>query len=238
MVSELIAAHLWQRNDMRILVVEDDAIVADALKRGLQDAGFAVDQVGSAEHALAAIGQENFDLAVVDIGLPGVDGLELTRRLRREGHALPILILTARDSLEDRVDGLELGADDYLTKPFDLPEVVARCRALIRRSKAAVATEFVHGNLTVDLRRHKALLSGQALDLTAREWTVLEYLLLHSQEIVSKERLLQAISNWDKEITPNAVEVYVSRLRGKLEPGGVRIRTVRGLGYRLEDPVA
>jgi DNA-binding response OmpR family regulator len=230
MVSELIAAHLWQRNDMRILVVEDDAIVADALKRGLHDAGFAVDQLGSAEHALAAIGQENFDLAVVDIGLPGVDGLELTRRLRREGHALPILILTARDSLEDRVDGLELGADDYLTKPFDLPEVVARCRALIRRSKAAVATEFVHGNLTVDLRRHKALLSGQALDLTAREWTVLEYLLLHGQEIVSKERLLQAISSWDKEIAPNAVEVYVSRLRGKLEPGGVRIRTVRGLG--------
>jgi DNA-binding response OmpR family regulator len=223
---------------MRILVVEDDPIVADALQRGLQDAGFAVDQIGSAEHALAAIAQENFDLAVVDIGLPGVDGLELTRRLRREGHALPILILTARDSLEDRVDGLELGADDYLTKPFDLPEVVARCRALIRRSKAAVATEFVHGNLTVDLRRHKALLSGQALDLTAREWTVLEYLLLHSQEIVSKERLLQAISSWDKEITPNAVEVYVSRLRGKLEPGGVRIRTVRGLGYRLEDPVA
>jgi DNA-binding response OmpR family regulator len=238
MVTEAIAAHLWQGKPMRILVVEDDSIVADALKRGLQDAGFAVDQVANAEHALAAITQENFDLAVVDIGLPGVDGLELTRRLRREGHALPILILTARDSLEDRVDGLELGADDYLTKPFELPEVVARCRALIRRSKAAVATEFMHGSLTVDLRRHKALLSGHALDLTAREWTVLEYLLLHSQEIVSKERLLQAISSWDKEITPNAVEVYVSRLRGKLEPGGVRIRTVRGLGYRLEDPVA
>jgi DNA-binding response OmpR family regulator len=238
MAVEKIAAQLWAGNRMRILVVEDDEVVADALKRGLQDAGFAVGRVGSAEHALAAITRENFDLAVVDIGLPGVDGLELTRRLRREGHALPILILTARDTLEDRVDGLELGADDYLTKPFDLPEVVARCRALIRRSKAAVATEFVHGNLTVDLRRHKALLSGQSLDLTAREWTVLEYLLLHNQEIVSKERLLQAISSWDKEITPNAVEVYVSRLRGKLEPGGVRIRTVRGLGYRLEDPVA
>jgi DNA-binding response OmpR family regulator len=238
MVTEAIAAHLWQKNTMRILVVEDDSIVADALKRGLQDAGFAVDQVGSAEHALAAIEQENFDLAVVDIGLPSMDGLELTRRLRREGRALPILILTARDSLADRVDGLELGADDYLTKPFDLPEVVARCRALIRRSKAAVATEFVHGNLTVDLRRHKALLSGEALDLTAREWTVLEYLLMHSQEIVSKDRLLQTISSWDKEITPNAVEVYVSRLRAKLEMGGVRIRTVRGLGYRLEDPVS
>jgi DNA-binding response OmpR family regulator len=222
---------------MRLLIVEDDAIVADALKRGLHDAGFAVDHVTTAEHAETAIQQENFDLAIVDIGLPQADGLELTRRLRRQGLALPILILTARDTLEDRVDGLELGADDYLTKPFELPELVARCRALIRRSKSALQTEVVHGSLVVDVRRHRALMDGQPLDLTAREWAVLEFLLLHSQEVVSKERLLQAISSWDNELTPNAVEVYVSRLRAKLESGGVRIRTIRGLGYRLEDPV-
>jgi DNA-binding response OmpR family regulator len=219
---------------MRILVVEDDETVADALKGALEGAGFAVDQVSTAEHARAALAEESFDLATVDIGLPRGDGLQFLGWLRQAGQALPVLLITARDRLEDRVEGLELGADDYLTKPFEIAEVVARCRALIRRSKAAVSALIVHGALSVNLRGRTATVNGQRVDLTAREWAVLEYLVMHSDEVVSKERLLQAISGWDSQLTPNAVEVYVSRLRAKLEPGGVQLRTIRGLGYRLD----
>jgi DNA-binding response OmpR family regulator len=221
---------------MKILVVDDDLELLGLVSFALRQAGYFALEAADGPKALEAFSREQPDLVILDVNLPGLSGFEVCRRIREQAST-PIMMLTVRSSEEDEVKGLDLGADDYLTKPFELPEVVARCRALIRRSKAAVATEFVHGNLTVDVRRHKALLSGQPVDLTAREWAVLEYLLLHSQEVVSKERLLHAISSWDKEITPNAVEVYVSRLRAKLEPGDVRIRTIRGLGYRLEDPV-
>jgi DNA-binding response OmpR family regulator len=219
---------------MRILVVEDDALVADALCRGLGEAGFAVDHVGSAERAEAALGAENFDLAVVDIGLPGIDGLTLVRRLRAAGQIVPILILTARDGLADRVDALDLGADDYLIKPFVLPELAARCRALIRRLRSAVSAQLAIGGLALDLAGRVARVEGEALDLTRREWSILECLALQAGHVVAKERLLQAIASWDEEISHNAIEVYVSRLRAKLGSAAA-IRTVRGLGYRLDD---
>ena len=220
---------------MRILIVEDDELVADALKRGLSAAGFAVDRVASAEQAEAALATEEFDLAVVDIGLPKVDGLTLVRRLRRAGNSLPVLILTARDGLADRVDALDLGADDYLTKPFELPEVAARCRALIRRTRSATSAQLRIGLLSLDLKSRTAELGGQLLDVTRREWSILECLALDAGRVVRKEKLLRAIAGWDEELTPNAVEVYVSRLRAKLGDA-VAIRTVRGLGYRLDEP--
>ncbi|WP_395679675.1 response regulator [Dokdonella sp.] len=219
---------------MRILVVEDDALVADAIRRGLAEAGYAVDHVESAERAGTALGTESFDLAVVDIGLPGVDGLVLLQRMRRAGTAVPVLILTARDALADRVNALDLGADDYLVKPFALPELVARCRALIRRSRSAASAELVIGELRLDLAARRVEVEGKAVSLTRREWAVLECLSLNIGRVVAKDRLLQAIANWDEDIGANAIEVYVSRLRTKLG-GAAPIRTVRGLGYRLDD---
>lgn len=220
---------------MRILIVEDDELVADALRRGLTEAGFVADRVGSAEAAEAALASDPFDLAVVDIGLPGVDGLTLVRRLRRGGNATPVLILTARDGLADRVDALDLGADDYLTKPFELPEVAARCRALIRRTRSVTSATLSVGPLGLSLADRSATLAGRPLEVTPREWALLECLALDAGRVVRKEKLLRALGGWDDEVTPNAVEVYVSRLRGKLGDA-VPIRTVRGLGYRLDDP--
>lgn len=219
---------------MRVLVVEDDALVADAIRRGLGEAGYAVDHVDSAERAGTALGAESFDLAVVDIGLPGADGLALLQRMRRSGTAVPVLILTARDALADRVNALDLGADDYLVKPFALPELVARSRALIRRSRSAASAELVIGTLRLDLAARRAEVNGGAVSLTRREWAVLECLALNIGRVVAKDRLLQAIANWDEDIGANAIEVYVSRLRTKLG-GAAPIRTVRGLGYRLDD---
>jgi DNA-binding response OmpR family regulator len=222
---------------VRILVVEDDALVADAIRRGLDKAGFAADHVETAEHAVHAMVGEEFDLAVVDIGLPGLDGLALLQKVRRAGSALPILILTARDALADRVNALDLGADDYLVKPFALPELVARCRALIRRSRSSSSSEVRIGHVRIDLGARRAEVDGIGANLTRREWAVLECLVLNAGRVVAKERLLQAIANWDKDIGANAIEVYVSRLRTKLA-GQVPIRTVRGLGYRLDDTPA
>ncbi|HXQ30365.1 MAG TPA: response regulator transcription factor [Steroidobacteraceae bacterium] len=222
---------------MRILIVEDDELVADALERGLAQAGFVVDHVGTAEQAEAALAADEFDLAVVDIGLPRTDGLSLVRRLRRSGSDVPVLIITARDALADRVDALDLGADDYMTKPFELPEVAARCRALIRRTRSATSAQLTIGAVALDLASRTVQLHGHALDVTRREWSVLECLALDTGRVVRKERLLRAIAGWDEELTPNAVEVYVSRLRAKLGDA-VAIHTVRGLGYRLDDPAA
>ena len=226
---------------MRLLLVEDDVMVASGIKLGLTDAGYAVDWVGSGERAEEVLQRETFDVAVVDIGLPGMDGLELTRRMRRPDMAsrdMPVLILTARDALHDRVQGLDLGADDYMVKPFELPELLARLRALLRRSQAATTAVLSFGPLELDTagRRACARVDGveHVIELGPREWTVLEYLLIHAPKPASKDKLLQALTGWDKEITPNAVEVYVSRLRAKLEPYGVALRSIRGFGYRLD----
>lgn len=221
---------------MRILVVEDDRLVAKGLKQGLERAGYTVDQVDNAECAETMLAEEMFDLALIDIGLPAADGLELIRRLRGRGVGLPALILTARDTLEDCIDSLDVGADDFMTKPFRLPELLARVRALIRRAHSATCSRLGVGALEMDTAQHAAKLQGAPLDLTPREWSILERLLLNAPNVVSKDKLLQSLSGWDSELTPNAVEVYISRLRGKLAAGGIEIRTVRGFGYRLDEP--
>ena len=226
---------------MRLLLVEDDVMVASGIKLGLTDAGYAVDWVGSGERAEEVLLTEVFDAAIIDIGLPTMNGLELTRRLRRSeaaSRSMPVLILTARDALQDRVQGLDLGADDYMIKPFELPELLARLRALLRRSQAATSAVLSFGPIELDTANRRATghSGGQihTLELGPREWTVMEYLLMNAPKPASKEKLLHALTGWDKEITPNAVEVYISRLRGKLEPHGVALRSIRGFGYRLE----
>jgi len=220
---------------MRVLVVEDDQVVGDAVQRALVGVGYAVDHVVSAEQAKSALNTESFDLAIVDIGLPREDGLQLVRELRRKGQNFPILMLTARDGLSDRVMALDLGADDYLTKPFQVGELLARCRALVRRSHGVAGAEVAFGALKLDLSHREASHAGAPLELTRREWGILECLALNAGRIVSKEKLMSTIMSWsDEEITPNAVEVYVSRLRGKLGQAAV-IRVVRGLGYRLDE---
>lgn len=227
---------------MRVLLVEDDPLVADAVCAGMRDSGMAVDRVETAEQADTALRTEHFDLIILDIGLPGMSGLEFLRRLRRGGRGVdertPVLILTARDGLDDRVDGLDLGADDYMIKPFEFRELLARSRALIRRTGSSIAEATRLGELTLDASRREMKCGPRAIDLTPREWSIMEYLALHLETVVPKHKLLQAISGWDDSLAPNAVEVYVSRLRGKLDGTGVTIRTVRGVGYRLEGPHA
>ena len=219
---------------MRLLLVEDDLMVASGIKLGLCHAGYAVDWVSSAERALEVLQLESFDAAIVDIGLPQMDGLALTRSIRQSGQTLPVLILTARDALQDRVKGLDGGADDYMLKPYELPELLARLRALLRRSQAATSAILSFGPLELDCANRQARANDQLIELGPREWTVMEYLLTHAPKPSAKDKLLQALTGWDKEITPNTIEVYVSRLRTKLEPHGVVPRCIRGFGYRLE----
>ncbi len=219
---------------MRILVVEDDSLVASGIKQGLTNASYTVDIARNAASAERYLREEHFDLAVVDIGLPDTDGLTLVQQLRRRKMHLPVLVLTARGSMEDTIVGLDTGADDYMTKPFRLPELIARIRALIRRAHSIISTELQHDQLILNTGSHTATLQGKPLFLTKREWTILETLLLASPRVVSKDKLLQNLTGWDKNITPNAIEVHVSRLRAKIEPGGIEIRTIRGIGYRID----
>jgi DNA-binding response OmpR family regulator len=219
---------------MRILLVEDDALVADAIVRGLSLTGFAVDHAGSAESARTILGTEHFDLAIVDIGLPGADGFSVVRRLRDAGKLMPVLILTARYTLQDKILAFDLGADDFLMKPFEQAELAARCRALIRRSGGVPAGAIRLGRLNIDLSGHQLQLDSQPIELTKREWVVLEDLVHNIGRVVSKERLLRSLAGWEQDLTANAVETHVSRLRAKLSDAAV-IRTVRGLGYRLEE---
>ncbi|HWJ95601.1 MAG TPA: response regulator transcription factor [Telluria sp.] len=219
---------------MQVLLVEDDAVLADGLTRVLHDHGMQVVLAGDglrADQLLAAGG--GVAVAVLDIGLPGIDGFEVVRRLRARGQATPVLLLTARDAIEDRVRGLELGADDYLVKPFATAELVARIRALARRNAPAASVLSI-GQLVLDLSARRARVGDKALDLSAREWGVLEYLLQHSGRVVSKQQIIDAILPYGEDLTLNAVEVYVSRLRLKLADAGVAIRTIRGFGYLLE----
>lgn len=221
---------------MRILIVEDDPVLADGLTRSLRQSDYAVDCVSDGAEADHVLASQAFDLVILDLGLPKVDGLEMLRRTRRRGSRVPVLILTARDTLEDRVKGLDLGADDYLTKPFDLPELEARVRALIRRGQSGGSSLLSHGALTLDTSGRRATLNGEPLDLSGRELGVLEVLMLRSGRVVNKEQLTEQLYGWDEEVGANAIEVYVHRLRKKLEPAGVSIRTIRGLGYLLEKP--
>jgi DNA-binding response OmpR family regulator len=219
---------------MRLLVVEDDDIVADAITRGLTAAQYAVHRVSSAEAAQSAMANEEFALAVIDVGLPGADGLTLVRRLRSSGKTLPTLILTARCTLNDKVKALDLGADDFLSKPFEPAELAARCRALMRRSSGALDGIIVLNRLSVDLNGKRLSIDGAEVELTAREWLLLECLVRRVGQVVPKDRVQQALASPEHDITANAIEVHVSRLRAKLGDAAV-IRSLRGLGYRLEE---
>ncbi len=220
---------------MRILLIEDDPAVAEALLDVLQRAGYSMDHLVSAEPAESLIGMTHYDLAIVDIGLPGIDGYELIRRWRRKKFTVPILILTARDGLQDRVAGLDTGADDYIVKPFEVPELLARIRALIRRCGSAVSSELFFGKGRIDLSRRTFEVNSQIVDLTSREWEILRQLVLASPNPLSKQKMTESLSQWSNELTSNAVEIYVSRLRTKLRDCGIEIRTIRGLGYRLDE---
>jgi two-component system, OmpR family, response regulator len=222
---------------MRLLIVEDDAPLASGLRRILEAEGHAVDVTERGEDAMLAASHERFDLVILDVGLAQMDGFEVLRRLRAAGKSgpTPVLVLTARDAVDDRVRGLDLGADDYMVKPFAIPELTARVRALLRRSQAHGGPRIVHGPLVLDTVARRAFLRGEPLELAAREWAVLEVLLAKVEKIVSKEAIIQAVSGWGDDLSPNAIEVYVSRLRAKLEPAGIKIRTVRGFGYMLEE---
>src|SRR5579859_3234397 len=224
---------------MRLLIVEDDAPLASGLRRILEAEGHAVDVTSRGEQAVLAAAQERFDLVILDIGLPQMDGFEVLRRLRagspEKNGPMPVLVLTARDAVDDRVRGLDLGADDYMVKPFAMPELTARVRALLRRSQAHGGPRIMHGPLALDTVARRAFLKNEPLELAAREWAVLEVLLGKVEKIVSKESIIQAVAGWGDDLSPNAIEVYVSRLRSKLEPAGIKIRTVRGFGYMLEE---
>jgi two-component system OmpR family response regulator len=219
---------------MRLLIVEDDALLADGLSRSLRQSGYAVDWVESADRAMLAVEHESFDLVILDINLPGIDGFEMLKRLRRAERYVPVIVVTARDAVTDRVRGLDLGADDYLAKPFALEELEARVRALIRRGHTPTSPQVAFGPLVLDLVGRHARLGAEPLELTAREWAIIELLATQPGVALSKERIVQSLSSWDEKLSLNAVEVYVSRLRAKLDPHGVRIRTVRGFGYMLD----
>jgi two-component system, OmpR family, response regulator len=222
---------------VRLLIVEDDDIVADAISRGLIAACYSVHRVNSAEAAQAALLDEEFALAVIDVGLPGTDGLTLVRRLRGAGKTLPTLVLTARCTLNDKVKALDLGADDFLSKPFEPAELAARCRALMRRSSGAHDGIIRLNRMQVDLHGKRLQIDEVEVELTAREWSLLECLVRRVGQIVSKERVQHSVAGPEQDVTPNAVEVHVSRLRAKLGDAAV-IRSLRGLGYRLEEAKA
>jgi two-component system OmpR family response regulator len=219
---------------MRVLLIEDDPVLADGLMRILRQSKHAVTYENNGLRADELLMTQEYDLVILDMGLPGLDGSEVLRRLRYRNSKVPVLILTARDKISDRVQGLDLGADDYMTKPFDLPELEARIRALLRRGQSASGADLRVGELCLDTVGHRATLLGTILELSARELSVLEILMLRVGRIVSKEQLSQQLSNLGEEISNNAIEVYVHRLRKKLEIGHINIRTLRGLGYLLE----
>ncbi|HTH93752.1 MAG TPA: response regulator transcription factor [Rhodocyclaceae bacterium] len=219
---------------MRILVVEDDTLLADALTRCLTQAAYAVDLVRDGASANETLTTHAYDLVVLDVGLPKIDGFEVLRRLRGRRSTVPVLLLTARDALEDRVHGLDLGADDYLTKPFDLPEFEARVRALLRRGHFATSTDLTHGKLRFDIEGRRMFFGEQSVDLTARELALAELLLRRTGRVVSKEQMVDHLYGWGDEVGSNAIEVYVHRLRKKLEFADFNVRTVRGMGYLLD----
>ena len=220
---------------MRILIAEDDQVLADGLLRTLRGSGAVVDHVASGTQADAALmTNTEFDLLILDLGLPKMHGLEVLRRLRARGSALPVLILTAADSVDERVKGLDYGADDYMAKPFSLQELEARVRALVRRRMGSASDSIRHGPLVYDQAGRVATIDGKMIDLSARELGLLEVLLQRAGRMVSKDQLVERLCEWGEEVSNNAIEVYIHRLRKKIEKGPIRIATVRGLGYCLE----
>jgi DNA-binding response OmpR family regulator len=221
---------------VRLLLVEDNQALAASVAKTFRTKGYAVDAVATADDAGSALRMQPYDLLILDLGLPDGDGLDVLRRLRHGKSRLPVLVLTARASLQNRVAGLNLGADDYLVKPFALEELEARAGALIRRGTGGSGAVLSHGRLTLDTAGRIAAVDGVPIDLPRRELCLLELLLLRSGQVVEKHVLLEKLFSYDEEPGLNAIEIYVHRLRKKLERAGVRVRTVRGLGYLLENP--
>lgn len=219
---------------MRLLIVEDDMVIAHALLRTLQQEQYAVDHVTDGKQALRAIHDGVYDLVILDIGLPGVDGIQVLSQLRQQANPVAVLILTARDEVSTRVQALDMGADDFLTKPFHLEELEARVRALIRRSKLGSNLPLQCANLKLDIANKLASHGDELLNLSARELHLLETLMMRMRKIVTKEQIMESLCNWDETLGDNAIEVYIHRLRKKIEPSGAKIRTIRGLGYMLE----
>lgn len=224
---------------MRILIAEDDEVLADGLSRCIRQSGYAVDCVHNGVEAdMVLKGGQPFDLVVLDLGLPLMDGYTVLRNLRGRSCQTPVLILTARDQVADRVKGLDLGADDYLVKPFSLAELEARVRALLRRGRCGVNPLLSCGMLTFDSVARRVSIDNQPLDLTTRELSLLEALMLRPGWVVSKEQLLERLYDYSEEVSSNAIEVYIHRLRKKTESAGVTIRTIRGLGYVIDQAAA
>lgn len=223
---------------MRILLVEDDEILVESTARALRSQGWVVDCSARGEPVPLSLREDRYDLLILDIGLAGIDGFETLRRVRGGGYQVPVLLLTARDAIEDRVRGLEGGADDYLVKPFALSELIARARALVRRSQARLSNELRLAGLRMDLEARRAWLGEDPLSLSAREWEVLNFMMTRIGRVIAKEQFASATNGWDQSTSDNAIEVCISRLRAKLEPAGIQVRTVRGFGYLLEEAPA
>ncbi len=219
---------------MHILLAEDDVVLADGLLQSLRGSGYTVDHVTNGADADLAMTTKTFDLLILDLGLPKLSGIDVLKRLRSKKLTTPVLILTAADSIEQRVRGLDLGADDYMPKPFDLAELEARIRALVRRKMGATSSMVQHGRLSFDQVSRTVFIDEAAIELSAREVALLEILLQRSGRLVSKEQLVEYLCEWEAEVSHNAIEVYVHRLRKKLEPAELKITTVRGLGYSLQ----
>ena len=219
---------------MKLLLAEDDATLADALGARFRQAGFEVEVAENGAVAEYLLLRQPFDVAVLDLGLPMVDGLTVLKRVRAAKPDLPMLVLTALDGLQHRVAGLNAGADDYLTKPFDFPELEARIRALLRRSRGAASAVVQAGRLLFDREARRATVAGSALELSPREWMLLDLLLAQRDKVVTKDQIAEAWAVDRSESGPGSIEVYIHRLRRKLEGSALAIRTVRGLGYLLE----
>ncbi len=219
---------------LRLLLVEDDAPLADGLANSLRQSGYSVDWSANGRAADAALMTREYDLVILDLSLPGLDGFEVLRRLRAQNKPLPVLILSARDASAERVRGLDSGADDYLTKPFDLEELEARVRALIRRSQGIASAVVGCAGLSLDTKARRVLNKGEAVELTGREYALLELLVLRAGHVVSKQQIAESLCEWGDEISTGAIEIHIHRVRKKIDGAGVALRTLRGFGYMLE----